>query len=51
VPSRRTASPDDDLNWVVNGRVKGGPEQVIGVLDYRTGRVEWDIRPVAGARR
>ena len=51
VPSRRTASPDDDLNWVVSGRVKGGPEQVIGVLDYRTGRVEWDIRPVAGARR
>ena len=25
--------------------------QVIGLLDYRSGRVEWDIRPVAGARR
>lgn len=51
VPVRRVATPADELNWIVTGRVKGGPEQVIGLLDYRTGRVEWDIRPVAGAAR
>lgn len=51
LPARRMATPEDELNWVVKGRVKGGPEQVIGLLDYRTGRVEWDIRPVAGAAR
>lgn len=51
LPARRVARPDDELNWVVTGRVEGGPEQVIGLLDYRTGRVEWDIRPVAGAGR
>lgn len=50
-PARRVATPEDELNWVVTGRVKGGPEQVIGLLDYRTGRVEWDIRPGAGAAR
>lgn len=49
--ARRVATPGNELNWVVSGRVKGGPEQVIGLLDYRTGRVEWDIRPVAGAAR
>lgn len=51
LPSRRAAAPGDELNWVVSGHVKGGPEQVIGLLDYRTGRVEWDIRPVTGSRR
>ncbi len=50
-PARAEARPDDELNWVVSGRVMGGPEQVIGLLDYRTGRVEWDIRPLAGAAR
>lgn len=50
-PARGKAAPAHDLNWVVSGRVKGGPEQVIGLLDYRTGRVAWDIRPLAGARR
>ncbi|MFM8828250.1 MAG: hypothetical protein ACKOGE_03075 [Actinomycetota bacterium] len=49
--ARAEARPDDELNWVVSGRVMGGPEQVIGLLDYRTGRVEWDIRPLAGAAR
>jgi hypothetical protein len=51
VAARRVATPDDRLNWVVSGPVKGGPPQVIGLLDYRTGRVEWDIRPVAGSPR
>lgn len=48
---RDQARPADELNWVVTGRVRGGPEQVIGLLDYRTGRVQWDIRPVGGAAR
>lgn len=50
VAARALVRPEDELNWVVMGRVKGGPEQVIGLLDYRSGRVEWDIRPVTGAR-
>lgn len=51
ITTRRVARPADELNWVVSGTVKGGAAQVIGLLDYRTGRVEWDIRPVAGAGR
>ncbi len=47
--ARRVATTDSQLNWVVSGQVRGGPEQVIGLLDYRTGRVQWDIRPIAGA--
>ncbi len=42
-------APADPLQWVVQGRVNGGPDQVIGLLDYRTGRVVWDIRPLATA--
>ncbi len=49
--TRGEARPDHGLNWVVTGRVRGGPEQVIGLLDYRTGHVEWDIRPVPGESR
>ncbi len=51
IPTRREATPEADLNWVVTGRVGTGPDQIIGLLDYRSGRVEWDIRPLAGARR
>ncbi|MGB0613269.1 MAG: hypothetical protein ACPHET_01375 [Miltoncostaeaceae bacterium] len=51
LPVRRAVQVDDELNWVVTGRVNGGPLQVIGLLDYRTGRVAWDIRPVAGGAR
>ncbi len=48
---RDVVSPSDELQWVVTGSVKGGPDQVIGLLDYRTGRVAWDIRPLAAAGR
>ena len=48
---RDVVSPSDELQWVVTGSVKGGPDQVIGLLDYRTGRVAWDIRPLAEAGR
>ncbi|GEM_PF-471880 len=47
-PRRRVADPPDDLQWIVSGHVDGGPAQVIGLLDYRTGRVAWDIRPLPG---
>ena len=49
-PGRGVVTPPDELQWVVQGSVAGGPDQVIGLLDYRTGRVTWDIRPLAGAR-
>jgi hypothetical protein len=42
-------APADPLQWVVRGNVNGGPDQIIGLLDYRTGRVVWDIRPLATA--
>jgi len=44
-PARRVAHPRSPFGWVVWGRVRGGPRQVIGLLDYATGRVAWDIRP------
>ena len=46
-PERATATPLSRLGWVVRGRVCGGPQQPIGVLDYPTGRVAWNIRPVS----
>jgi hypothetical protein len=45
-PERRTAVPLSRLGWVVRGPVRVGPAQVIGVLDYASGRVAWDIRPL-----
>jgi hypothetical protein len=49
---RRVARPRSALSWVVSGSVRGGPPQMIGLLDYPTGHVDWDIRPVpdAGSR-
>jgi hypothetical protein len=40
-------SPASRLGWVVSGPVRGGREQMIGLLDYGSGRVVWDIRPIA----
>lgn len=44
-PVRRVARPQSPFGWVVWGHVRGGPRQMIGLLDYRSGRVAWDIRP------
>lgn len=44
-PGRGTARPRSPFGWVVWGHVRGGPEQMIGLLDYRSGTVAWDIRP------
>lgn len=46
---RRRAEPLSRLGWVVYGSVRGGPRQMIGLLDYASGRVAWNIRPLAPA--
>lgn len=46
---RRVAEPLSRLGWVVRGRVRGGPPQMIGLLDYHSGRVAWNIRPLPPA--
>ncbi len=43
---RRVAGPLSRFGWVVRGRVRNGPPQMIGLLDYTTGRVAWNIRPL-----
>ena len=45
----RVAVPASRLGWVVegttfDGRTPRGVRQMIGLLDYRSGRVTWDIR-------
>lgn len=45
-PGRRVARPGSPLSWVVTGSVRDGPPQMIGLLDYRSGRTAWDIRPL-----
>lgn len=42
---RAVARPRSPFGWVVWGHVRGGPEQMIGLLDYHSGTVAWDIRP------
>jgi hypothetical protein len=43
--ARRAAAPPGAFGWVVRGHVRGGPRQMIGLLDYSSGAVVWDIRP------
>lgn len=43
--ARSIATPPGDFGWVVYGHVRGGPRQMIGLLDYNSGTVVWDIRP------
>lgn len=45
-PGDRVAAPLSRLGWVVRGRVRNGPQQMIGLLDYDSGRVAWNIRPL-----
>jgi hypothetical protein len=40
----RAAVPDAAFEWIVNGHVGAGPSQMIGMLDYASGRTTWDIR-------
>lgn len=48
-PERRRAEPLSRLGWVVYGSVRGGPRQMIGLLDYPSGRIAWNIRPLEPA--
>jgi len=45
----RFVRPRSRFTWFVTGRVGGRPRQIIGLLDYRTGRVLWDLRRVERA--
>ena len=47
--AKREVTPLSSLGWVVWGRVGDGPRQMIGLLDYQSGRAAWDIRPVEGS--
>lgn len=42
----RVARPRSRLSWFVTGRLGGRPRQIVGLLDYRSGRVIWDLRRV-----
>lgn len=44
--SRARVEGGDRLAWRVDGVVRGGPRQMIGLLDYDSGDVRWDIRPL-----
>jgi hypothetical protein len=53
-PGKRVATPASRLGWVVEGavfegRVRRGERQMIGMLDYASGRVTWDITPFPAA--
>ena len=47
--ARPLARPRSPLSWLVEGRVGSGIRQTIGVMDYQSGRVVWDIRPLRRA--
>lgn len=47
----REVVPRSRLGWRVYGSVRGGPSQMIGLLDYPSGDVVWDIRPLPEAGR
>ena len=44
---RRVAEPLSRLGWVVRGRVRNGPPQMIGLLDYPTGPRRLEHPPAA----
>jgi len=43
---KAVARPASELSWLVEGRVRNGPVQPIGLIDYRSKRVVWNIRPL-----
>jgi hypothetical protein len=50
-PRKRIATPASRLGWVVEGpvfvgRTRREGRQMIGLLDYASGRVAWDITPL-----
>lgn len=47
----RPVRPRTRLTWFVHGRIGNRPRQIIGLVDYRSGRVFWDLRRVARGPR
>ncbi len=45
-PGTRLVRPRSRLTWFVTGRIGQRPRQVVGLLDFRSGRVIWDLRSV-----
>ena len=45
-PRAREVRPRSPLTWFVYGRIGNRPRQVVGLLDYPSGRVIWDLRRV-----
>ena len=43
-PGARTVRPRSHLTWFVRGRLGNRPRQIVGLLDFRSGRVIWDLR-------
>ncbi len=41
-----TVRPRSRLTWFVHGRIGPRANQIIGLIDYRSGRVIWDVRAV-----
>lgn len=41
----RVVEPRSRVGWAVTGAVCGGPPQLIGLLDYNSGEVAWNIAP------
>lgn len=50
-PRSRPVRPRTRLSWFVHGRIGNRPRQIVGLIDYRSGRVVWDLRRVAAERR
>jgi hypothetical protein len=44
--AKAVARPRSELTWLVLGHVGTGPRQPIGMLDYHSGRIVWNIRPL-----
>jgi hypothetical protein len=47
----RPVRPRSRLSWFVYGRIGNRPRQVVGLLDFHSGRVVWDLRRVAAEPR
>lgn len=47
----RRVRPRSRLTWFVRGRIGDRPTQVVGLLDFRSGRVIWDLRRVPRTAR
>jgi hypothetical protein len=50
-PRAGIVRPRSPLTWFVHGRIGDGPRRLIGLIDYGSGRVIWDLRRVARGSR